>query len=214
MSSEQELLKTRQFLLLAVLIIVFAGALIFRIRYRIKMKDIESKQNLSNIREALANAEAKNERLSKEKLEEELKVKTQELIGYTNRMSDQNKLIDDFQERIKELEKYEEQQQKHVADLSAFVDRSSVSNLGWEEFRLKFDSVYPSFGKSITERFEYLTSRDIDICMLLKINLTNLEISETLGSSYQAVKKSTLRLAQKMNFTSTEELRKFLLTVS
>lgn len=204
LTSKENLLATRQVLLGVLVLLLVIIALTIWYRFRTRLAQSRSK-------ELLAVSAADNERLKKEKLEHDLQHKTQELSNYAIRMADQNKVILEFQERVNELERLERSQKEELINLTAFVERSTQTGLSWEELRLKFDTVYPSFVRVISRKFKNITSRDIDICILMKVNLTNAEMGDTLGVGYHAIKKSSLRLAQKMGFSTTEALRKYLM---
>ncbi|MBL7171054.1 MAG: PAS domain S-box protein [Candidatus Omnitrophica bacterium] len=71
-----------------------------------------------------------------------------------------------------------------------------------------------SFGRKITEKSVKLTSREIEICSMVKAGLTSKEISELLNISYQTVEKHRRNIRHKVGISNKDiNLTSFLHTL-
>ena len=205
LSRDNKLLELRQLLYAAIITLSVLLALLIYFRSRAKLRE-------SKAREGQASAEAKAEKLLNEKLELDLKNKSSELEEYTSRLSAQNRMISTFRDRISELERLETIQKKEIQDDSNFVEKADHDLLSWREFRMKFDVVYPNFVENISKLDTALSPRELDLCILSKINLSISEMSSILDLNYETVKKGLQRVSKKMGYANTDEFRKSIIT--
>ena len=71
-----------------------------------------------------------------------------------------------------------------------------------------------SFGRKITEKSVKLTSREIEICSMVKAGLTSKEISDLLNISYQTVEKHRRNIRHKVGISNKDiNLTSFLHTL-
>ena len=74
--------------------------------------------------------------------------------------------------------------------LNAFnsTDKSvDEKNMYWKNFIIKFNENNEYFSKNLIKKHPKLTSRDLEFCMLLKLNFTMHEISQILSIQYRSV---------------------------
>lgn len=199
LSGQKALLQSRQFLLLVVVLFLIVTVLLMRAAHKTRLQKVRAQ-------ELLAKEEARIRKLESEKLSLELEAKKGELKKYLTDLSRQNELVSTFKTRVRELER-QGTSQPGLEQLINSLERSDLSSLSWQEFRLKFDEAFPHFSSSLMAFCNTLTPKEIDVCLLLKINLSNPEIGQVLNISYDGVKKSVLRIYKKIGLTSTEELR-------
>lgn len=76
----------------------------------------------------------------------------------------------------------------------------------WKIFKLKFTQIHPDFDKKIGQNFPNLTAKDIDFCSLIKLKLSNKEISMLTNISYESVISKRYLLRKKMNFSSDNDM--------
>ncbi len=199
LSGQKALLQSRQFLLLVVVLFLTVTVLLMKAAHKTRLQKVRAQ-------ELLAKEEARIRKLESEKLSLELEAKKGELKKYLTDLSRQNELVSTFKTRVRELER-QGTSQPGLEQLINSLERSDLSSLSWQEFRLKFDEAFPHFSSSLMAFCNTLTPKEIDVCLLLKINLSNPEIGQVLNISYDGVKKSVLRIYKKIGLTSTEELR-------
>lgn len=199
---EKSALKSRQLILVIALVLLIALVYVLFLTFR-------NYAARARITEKLLAEKAKNEELQKENLQKELSLKENDLKDYLDRIQQKNDLISDIESRLEEFEKegaFPLKEEK-ISKLALSVERKVIRSITWEEFRLKFDEVHKTFVAELMVKHTELTNNELDICILLKINLTNKEIAQTLNMSYDSVKKSLQRLYRKLKLNSNEELR-------
>lgn len=98
--------------------------------------------------------------------------------------------------------------------LNAFnsADKSvDEKNMYWKNFIIKFNENNEYFSKNLIKKHPKLTSRDLEFCMLLKLNFTMHEISQILSIQYRSVVIKKGRLKIKLNLDSKESVEEYLL---
>ncbi len=98
--------------------------------------------------------------------------------------------------------------------LNAFnsADKSvDEKNKYWKNFIIKFNENNEYFSKNLIKKHPKLTSRDLEFCMLLKLNFTMHEISQILSIQYRSVVIKKGRLKIKLNLGSKESIERYLL---
>ncbi|MEM6642695.1 MAG: hypothetical protein AAF616_06925 [Bacteroidota bacterium] len=117
--------------------------------------------------------------------------KNRELTSFTLKLIEKDEIIS------RAAEVLEANPQNQSKDILNSLRGSSVNN--WEEFNQRFVSVNPDFYHRLTKEFPNLTSNDLKICALIKLNFSNKEMSQLLGISQSSVNMARYRLRTKMN---------------
>ena len=84
-------------------------------------------------------------------------------------------------------------------------------NMYWKNFIIKFNESNEYFSKNLIKKHPKLTARDLEFCMLLKLNFTMHEISQILSIQYRSVVTKKGRLKRKLNLDSKESIQQYLL---
>lgn len=200
--NEQELSESRQLILVIAMALLIGIIALLIFSYRSYMARAKLKQDYLS-------EKTRNTELSKESLHKELALKDNALKEYLERIQQKNDLISSIEDKLTNLEKEGAVglNNENISELALSVKRKVIRSITWEEFRLKFDEVHQQFVPSLVNKHTELTNNELDICVLLKINLANKEIAQTLNMSYDSVKKSLQRLYRKLGLNSNEELR-------
>ncbi|MDH6343021.1 DNA-binding CsgD family transcriptional regulator [Parabacteroides sp. PFB2-12] len=151
------------------------------------------------------------------KLRHELDMKEKELAHQRIRDQEElmNKLIASRQElhnRNEELRRQLKEiqyQPEKVTDLKKVMEMlhpSLLTTQEEEQFRLGFNSLYPTFLHRLREILPTITKGEELFCMLVSLNQTNEEIARTLGISRPSVIKIRYRLRQKIDDPLIENL--------
>lgn len=110
-----------------------------------------------------------------------------------------NKLIDRLKEDIEENVDNDERSKR-------LLDKLNTQN-EWSEFMIEFEMLHADFFSKLNQSVnEPLTKNDIKLSALIRLNLSNKEISDLLYVSDAAVKKGKNRLAKKINLAQGEKL--------
>lgn len=202
LEQKESLLTARQFLMAAVILVLILFIAVIWIYQKGRVKR-------ALINERLAEQKAENEALLKQRLSRELELKDQELKSIADRLAQQNQRVQDFKAELSEQSTRRENliESEKIESIINFLERQPESYLTWQHFRLKFDENYPDFTARLVAEYPDLTTNEIDISILLKINLPNKEMAQILNISYDAIKKSLQRMYRKMGLSTPEELR-------
>lgn len=105
----------------------------------------------------------------------------------------------------------EEREQQIRALISYYKNQSVFSN--WDEIELLFLKVNTDFYDKLNTRFPSLTLNERKLCVFLKLNMNNKDISKITFQSEEALKKARLRLRKKINLDRNENLSSFIQSI-
>lgn len=162
-------------------------------------KYTKKQKQLLNIQRSL---DAKNLAETKEELE----INKQQLIDFRERLLAKNI----------EIEKYvsEQSQLSGNKDLSVGEDENLqklrklkiLTESDWQEFRSKFIHAYPDLISRLELEFDNLTSSELRLFLLMKLQIDSKEIADMLGISLESVRKGRYRLKKKINLSENDSL--------
>lgn len=106
---------------------------------------------------------------------------------------------------IKDNESYE------ITNMTAFLVENLSTESDWRSFEHYFTKVHKDFFRDLKTAYPKITTSELNLCALLKLNIPNKEIAQILGISYGSVRKAQHRLAQKIDIPSNQILRDFII---
>lgn len=139
----------------------------------------------------------KRQALEKEKLDAELDHKRKELTSFTLQLSHKNEILEDLKNRIKAL-KAGASDTYQFNRLINTIDINIKDDTNWENFKRRFEEVHKDFNKNIKMAYPKITSNELRLMALLKMNLSSKEIATLLNISQEGVKKARQRLRKKL----------------
>jgi len=146
---------------------------------------------------------AKKEKV-KYKIQQQLKEEKEKVIAKEEELKVYMKMLsDDSNTSVKNLKEV-----KRI--LNELRDFKILTENDWTGFKSIFQNVYPNFFKNFKIRSINYSQGDLKLAALVRLNFNTKEIAEILVISPDSVRKSKYRLRKKMNFTSEEELQKFI----
>jgi tetratricopeptide (TPR) repeat protein len=176
----------RNLLVAALALLLIAGWFYFRWqrqRHFIKQQALLHQQQM-------AAAEIKNAR---EKLEE-----------FTQNSIEKNELIQRLQEQL-------ERQNMQVND--ALLNQTILTENDWLRFKDMFDKANPGFMPQLKSIAPDITTAEIRLAALIKLNLGNKHIASMLGIGTDAVRKTKSRLRQRLQIDNETELEDYIKTI-
>jgi Tfp pilus assembly protein PilF/DNA-binding CsgD family transcriptional regulator len=151
----------------------------------------------------------------KELLEEKRNQTEREMRKALSHLMEKNELIELLHSEINQFQKL--QHNTHTSEKLDIKTKlqgfTLLTDDDWLEFKRLFEKLNPGFFEKITLHFPDLTNAEIRLITLIKLNLSNLEMSRALGISPDSVRKTSLRLRKKLEMDQHEELVKFILTL-
>lgn len=131
--------------------------------------------------------------------EEKLKNASSNMNSYAENLQSKEKQIAILED---ELEEIKSSAAKHIDEekdkLREMLSSHLMTDENWSAFKQEFIKQHSSFYNTIMENFPELKESNLKIIMLQKLNLNNYEMSNLLGVTVDAVKKSKQRLKKKL----------------
>ena len=157
-------------------------------------------------------AELENAKRKEKELRESLDLKSQELSTYTIHLIQKNEVIDRLKTALKELKNGTSDRQiaGRVNELQRVIDASMLVDRDWNDFLTNFSQIHPLFFQTLTDRYPALTTNDLRLCGLIRMNLSLKESSAALGVSNDSMKIARYRLRKKLNLAKEENLNQFI----
>ena len=179
------------------------------------------KQHLRNLRreeqsrqEAERQAEQqKLQEMKSEMLEAELQNKNNELLLQTSALVKRNQAIQSF---LDELERQKETlgdryPNKLYAKMRALMEETINDQAGWMQFETYFNGAHQHFMDRLRQQYADITTGDLRICCLLRMNLSTKEIASLLNISVRAVELRRYRLRKRLGLDGETNLVDFLM---
>jgi tetratricopeptide (TPR) repeat protein/DNA-binding CsgD family transcriptional regulator len=151
-------------------------------------------------------------KLEREALYAELNFKKKELTSHALQLAKKNEMLEGLKQKAMALKK-NSSEKKNVQQLINTINFDLKHDHGWEHFYSYFEEVHTDFNKNILLQYPNITSNELRLMVLLKMNLNSKEIADILNISAEGVKKARQRLRKKMNLSADESLEALILSL-
>jgi len=197
-------------LILAVFLFLYYKWNKIRYQEKLKLKEEELKHQKEIIQiELEAENALKIQTYEKHILEIQVQTKATEVAGKSLSIAKQSEMIETIQ-KILETES-DLAQVKNKINKSIKVN--AINKKEWENFEKNILQSHEDFVHRLTTKFSKLTSKDIKLCIYLKMNLSSKEIAPLLNISYRGVELNRYRLRKKLNLHAEENLSSFMINL-
>ena len=195
-----------------VLLISLAAAVISR--QRLKIRQDKEIIELKESQQKLMQAELENARLHELQLQHQLENKSKSLTAHTLHIISKNKMMEDIRVKLQEAQQEDfKDQRKKISNLIKLIDHNFVQDKDWDDFRSIFEQVHQHFFDQLQKISADLTSADIRLAALLRLNLPSKDISTILGISPDSLRISRYRLRKKLKLNQGDSLTNFILSI-
>ncbi|MCD8739143.1 tetratricopeptide repeat protein [Mucilaginibacter roseus] len=144
-----------------------------------------------------------------------LDIKSKELTSHTLHIIRKNQLLDELKEKLKNMIKDDKRdQRRELHKLLNMIQLNSNQDKNWEDFRIVFEQVHDKFFDTLKEHPAGLTSSDMRLLALLKMNLGSADMATMLGISQDSLRIARYRLRKKLGLDEGETLQSFIKTVT
>lgn len=154
----------------------------------------------------------KRNRLEKEILDSELDFKKKELTSYALHLAQKNEVLEELKEKVQAL-KHANHEPRQYNQLIQTINFNLQNDNNWDNFRKYFEEVHKDINSTIKQRYPDITSNELRLIALLKMNLSSKEIANLLNITQEGIKKARYRLRKKMNISSDESLHGLILSM-
>ena len=142
-------------------------------------------------------------------LELELQSKSSEVAGKSLSIAKQSEMI----ENIQFLLDTETDLDRLKSEIKKTIKINSVNKHEWEIFETNLNQINNEFIVNLSKKYPNLTSKDIKLCVYLKMNLSSKEIAPMMNISFRGVELHRYRLRKKLGLSQDEILSNFLLSI-
>ncbi len=191
--------------LIATFIIGLLGVLWLRFSAAKKKQVLEAQQVLTNV-------QLENALLREKELTLALEQKNRELTAYTLNFVQKSELLSGLKESINKIKS--QLPHEYENDLRQFnkkVEESFRIDNDWEDFKNRFEQVHHNFFSDLKEAFPDVTSSELKLCALLKLNFNLKEAAQILGIAPESVKTARYRLKKKLALEPEDDLSSFII---
>lgn len=180
-------------------------------RQRFKIKDQRALAKQKEAAHELTQLELKNQQLEEQSLKQQLDVKGRELSTHTLNLIKNNQFLEHLRSSLQAMVKEDKRdQKKQMQQLILQINESFNHEQHWREFTTAFEQVHQQFFDNIKKYSSELTSADMRMIALLRINLDSNDIATLLGISTDSLRVSRYRLRKKLNIPQGDNLTAFI----
>lgn len=180
-----------------------------KIRYieKIKLKEEELKHQKAIYQLELdAENKLKIQEYEKHILEIQVQTKASEVAGKSLSIAKQTEMI----ETIQKLLEKENDLSSLKGNIKKAIKLNSINKKEWETFESNLFKSHEDFIKRITTQYSKLSSKDIKLCIYLKMSLSSKEIAPLMNISYRGVELHRYRLRKKIGLNQDVSLSNFI----
>lgn len=165
----------------------------------------------SKSKEAIQKALLLEVHAEKEKLKQQLEFREKELASQILNMTQKNNLLQDLMAKIEDLKT--DQNKNAISKLMRNIKINIENNDEWDKFLSTFTSIHQSFIVSLQSMCGSLTSSEIRLASLMKMNLSSKEIATMLNITDEGVKKARYRLRKKLGLDSEVNIQDWVMAL-
>lgn len=181
------------------------------LRYNLKNLHQEEQEKAEAERQA---EQQQMQILKNQMLEVELKNKNNELTLQTTALIKRNQAV---QSLLEELEKQKEAlgeryPNKLYTRMKSLMEETLNDQADWILFESYFNSTHQDFTDRLRQRYSDLTTGDLRICCLLRMNLSTKEIASLMNVSIRAIELRRYRLRKRLELEGDTNLVDFLMS--
>lgn len=200
-------------LIISLIVLCSLGFVVFRHQRLKSIKKQEllvQQKQLLRSKEELAKSDLENARLKQDQLKQELEFKNKELTAYTLNFVQKNELLLQLQEQIEGIQQGNNSQ-KQLSELLRTLRQNVSIDRDWQDFRRFFEEVHSSFFVKLKEKHPDLSSNDLKLSALIRLNLNIKETASVLGISPESAKTARYRLRKKLDLQPEDALLDYFL---
>jgi DNA-binding CsgD family transcriptional regulator len=140
--------------------------------------------------------------------------KNRELSSKVLEIYKKNQTLQDIQKQVEEtIPLLEGKHKSSLKNIVRSIKMAINDKHNWENFRLYFEKVHPSFFTVLKQNFSNLTTEDIKYCAYMRIQMSNREIAHLLNINQESVRTHKYRIKKKMALAREVDLQQYIDTI-
>ena len=116
-----------------------------------------------------------------------------------------NKVLEGLKEKAEALKKTENNRNGYQ-QLIQTINFDLQDDNNWDNFTRYFEQVHRDINSNVKNKYPKVTSNELRLMALLKMNLTSKEIANILNISQDGIKKARQRLRKKLQLSPQDSL--------
>lgn len=192
-------------IVLSMLAVCTLGLILNRLRLRSVLAEKQQQSLL---------LEKENAQLAHDKLKGEVDHQRRELASTTMYAMQKNEILRSVQESLQKVVQSHPKAKADLRAVSKFIEGGLQQDRDWENFKVHFEQVHPSFFSSLKKAYPVLSPNDLKHCAYLRINLSVKEVAQMLGINANSVTMSRYRLKKKLGLSPDDSMNDFIQNIS
>ncbi len=152
----------------------------------------------------------KRTKIEKEKVDAALAFKKKELTTHALNLARKNETLENLKSQAQEL-KEKENMGAGYNQLIRSINFDLQDDNNWQNFSRYFEEVHKDFNSNVKTKYPQVTSNELRLLALLKMNLSSKEIANILNISSEGIKKARYRLRKKLGLTTEDSMQDLVL---
>lgn len=187
------------------LIYVLTVMLLLRISNQLSLRSIRI-ENTRRLEEQKQKMREQKEAM----LEEDVRQKSKDLARMSMTVIAHNEVLDSI---LKEIQNQKlNRSTRGLDNIRHLVQSSIISNTEqWELFQTNFDRIHENFFRKLKDGYPELTSTDLRMCAMLRLNMSTKDIANMLNLTVRGVESARYRLRKKINLPAEASLTEFMI---
>jgi len=212
LNKQNQINKVRQ---QVIIIIASAVVLAFGLGLLYWIKRRKHEKHIFEYKQQLLQADLEKKTAEEQALNREIDIKISSLTNYSLHLAHKNKMLSDVSKTLSKLRgRQSDLVNKKLKELITHIELDINKNNEWTELMGYFSQIHPSFFKTLKNvASQKLSSSEMRLSMLLKLNLSSKEIAEILNITSDSVRIARYRLRKKLPLHSKEDLQGYLLNL-
>lgn len=139
----------------------------------------------------------------------ELDFKKQELTAYALQIAHKNEVLEGIKINVSNIK---EDNSRALQQIVNTINFNQNDDNTWDGFRAKFQSIHKDFESNLKKNYPDVSSNELRLMSLIKMNLSNKEIANILNISNDGIKKARYRLRKKLGLQTSDSLEELVLS--
>jgi DNA-binding CsgD family transcriptional regulator len=176
-------------------------------------QDLEIKEKEEQIESITQKTEQEIIQLKNDKLQSEIRFKSQELTSSTMHLIQKNELLNQIKNTLKNYAKSDapKNMNAELTKIVKTIDKDLAKADEWQKFELNFDQVHGNFITRLKESYPKLTPQELKFSAYIRMNLNTKEIANLLNISVRGVEIGRYRIRKKLSLERQDNLSDFIL---
>ncbi len=203
-------------IIFTILFLVIAFLIYQQLRSRIKNERqlFEAEKKLDKARKEQLESELRLKEFYEKKIAEELESMSKELTANALNIIRKNKLLGNVKGDLKTLNASTDKKvEKNIKKIINTINYSFQEDEEWKDFENMFQHVHTTFFEELNKKHPNLTSSEIRLCAMIRLNLNSGEMATLLGISTDSLRIARYRLRKKLSIARGSNLYSYVMSL-